>query len=104
MAVVHEFVSAKSDGADDTLVRPSNWNADHRLTGVSRHSITVIGTTGYTIEHNLNSTWSYLIGWSTTWSTTLFVNRAGTTSMDVSFTSPSATPSDIFISHVETVL
>jgi len=29
MAIKHAFVSPKSDGADDTLVRPSNWNADH---------------------------------------------------------------------------
>lgn len=27
----HVFQSAKSDGADATLVRPSNWNADHDL-------------------------------------------------------------------------
>lgn len=27
--VKHVFVSAKADGADATLVRPSNWNADH---------------------------------------------------------------------------
>ncbi len=29
MAVTHIFVSAKSDGGDATLVRPSNWNASH---------------------------------------------------------------------------
>lgn len=29
MAVTHSFVSAKSDGGDATLVKPSNWNADH---------------------------------------------------------------------------
>lgn len=29
MAVKHKFTSAKSDGADATLVRPSNWNDDH---------------------------------------------------------------------------
>lgn len=27
--IVHAFTSAKSDGADTTLVRPSNWNAEH---------------------------------------------------------------------------
>jgi hypothetical protein len=25
----HAFASAKSDGADPTLVRPSDWNAEH---------------------------------------------------------------------------
>lgn len=29
MAVKHKFVSGIADGADATLVRPSNWNADH---------------------------------------------------------------------------
>jgi len=29
VAVTHLFVSAKADGADATLVRPSNWNAAH---------------------------------------------------------------------------
>lgn len=29
MAVTHSFVSAKSDGGDATVVRPSDWNADH---------------------------------------------------------------------------
>jgi hypothetical protein len=27
--IKHQFVSAKSDGGDATLVRPSNWNAEH---------------------------------------------------------------------------
>jgi hypothetical protein len=31
MAVKHAFTSAKSDGGDTTLVRPSNWNADHAV-------------------------------------------------------------------------
>lgn len=29
MSIKHAFESAKEDGADETLVRPSNWNADH---------------------------------------------------------------------------
>lgn len=33
MAVKHAKVSAKSDPADTSLVRPSDWNADHSLTG-----------------------------------------------------------------------
>ena len=31
MAVTHTFVSGKSDAGDATLVRPSNWNANHTL-------------------------------------------------------------------------
>ena len=33
VTVTHPFVSAISDGADATVVRPSNWNADHAITG-----------------------------------------------------------------------
>lgn len=29
MAIKHIFQSAKADGGDATLVRPTNWNADH---------------------------------------------------------------------------
>lgn len=31
MAITHPFVSAVADGSDATLVRPSNWNADHTI-------------------------------------------------------------------------
>jgi hypothetical protein len=29
MPIKHAFVSQKADGSDETLVRPSNWNAEH---------------------------------------------------------------------------
>lgn len=31
MALNHTFVSAKADGPDASLVKPSNWNSDHVL-------------------------------------------------------------------------
>jgi len=31
MAIKHAFVSGKSDGADASLVQPSNWNANHDI-------------------------------------------------------------------------
>jgi len=37
MGITHAFVSAKDDGADSTLVRPSDWNASH------------VGALGYTL-------------------------------------------------------
>ncbi len=41
MPVKHSFTSGKSDGGDATLVRPSDWNADHTIdTYVSFPSIT----------------------------------------------------------------
>ncbi len=32
MPIIHKFVSAQSDGADSSLVRPSNWNDSHVVT------------------------------------------------------------------------
>lgn len=41
MAITHAFVSAKSDGSDDSLVQPSDWNDDHvgTLTGYIQDSL-----------------------------------------------------------------
>jgi hypothetical protein len=32
ISLKHAFTNPKSDGGDDTIVRPSNWNAEHTLT------------------------------------------------------------------------
>lgn len=32
VSIKHKFVSAKPDGADSSLLRPSNWNDEHNLT------------------------------------------------------------------------
>lgn len=34
IGITHPFVSAIPDGADATVVRPSNWNASHSITGL----------------------------------------------------------------------
>jgi len=34
VVVVHPFVNLKADGADATVARPSDWNADHTVTGL----------------------------------------------------------------------
>jgi len=34
MEITHTFVSAKADGPDSSLIRPSNWNAQHAVTGL----------------------------------------------------------------------
>lgn len=35
LSITHTFVSAKSDDADTTLIRPSNWNAEHTITAAA---------------------------------------------------------------------
>ena len=102
MSVVHNFTSAKSDGGDATLVKPSDWNANHTLTGISRHRISTVGTTGFNLYHNLG-TYSCLVGWSTTWNTGVYVDRVGLTHTGIIFTSESVTVSDIFISNLEVI-
>ena len=39
----HPFVSAKADGPDATLVRPSNWNANHTHVGFPRSYLAGLG-------------------------------------------------------------
>jgi hypothetical protein len=34
MPITHAFVSAKPDGSDPTLIKPSNWNAEHIVEGI----------------------------------------------------------------------
>jgi hypothetical protein len=43
MAITHTFTSAKADGADATLVQPSDWNAAHT---VADGSLTIAATSG----------------------------------------------------------
>jgi hypothetical protein len=40
VTVTHGFVSAKADSTDPTLVNPSNWNANHVITGLGKKSLT----------------------------------------------------------------
>lgn len=63
MSIKHAFVSPKGDGADATLVRPSNWNADH-----------VVQNPSCRVYHNvsqdiLTSTWTILAFNSELWDT-----------------------------------
>jgi hypothetical protein len=49
MAIKHAFTSAVSDGGDATLVRPSNWNADHVVTSLA------VGVVGDAIAADANN-------------------------------------------------
>jgi len=42
MSITHTFVSEKDDGADETLVRPSDWNADHTGGSAGAGHITIL--------------------------------------------------------------
>lgn len=49
VVVVHEFESEKGDGVDDTLVQPSDWNAEHVVTGLGDAAEKNTGTTAGTV-------------------------------------------------------
>jgi hypothetical protein len=60
ITVNHAFVSAKGDGADATLVRPSNWNASHNINLATSKIIGRL-TAGPGLAEELPVT-SYMIG------------------------------------------
>jgi hypothetical protein len=46
LTITHSFVSSKVDGPDNTLVKPSDWNADHSLTGLPNDASVFLDGTG----------------------------------------------------------
>ena len=46
LTITHTFVSSKADGTDTTVVRPSDWNADHTLTGFPDDATLYLDGTG----------------------------------------------------------
>ncbi len=53
LTFTHPFVSAKADGADATLVQPSNWNANHLLAGGAKGDLLVLDATQATGVNNV---------------------------------------------------
>ncbi len=45
VSITHAFISAIADGLDTTVVRPSNWNDTHTVTGLSASATTDTTTT-----------------------------------------------------------
>ena len=74
MSIKHAFVSAKADGADTTLVRPSNWNAAHSVPNetclVNRNAVQSIP----------NDTWTALLFNSEIWDSNDIHDLASNTS------------------------
>lgn len=48
MGITHSKVSAKSDGGDTSLVRPSDWNAGHTIADITANATTL--DTGVTVS------------------------------------------------------
>ena len=61
IAVSHQFVSAVADGADTSLVRPSDWNASHSLTGLTTGRL-IYGGSATELTDSANLTYSEASG------------------------------------------
>lgn len=79
MATRHVFTSPKSDGADATLVRPSNWNASHAVDG----AVEVVFD-GYGSVITTGIKFDYVTECAGTWvSWTLLADQTGSIVIDV---------------------
>ncbi|MEM4498067.1 MAG: hypothetical protein QW692_04485 [Nitrososphaerota archaeon] len=57
MPLKHRFVSNKPDGPDTSLVRPSNWNEDHKVEPGITGSVLFVGENQSVSEDNANLFW-----------------------------------------------
>lgn len=79
MSVTHKFVNPKADGADATIVRPSNWNDTHNVSiGITDLSAT--GTPSSSTFLRGDNTWGTPSGLSSFTSTNSTITIGGTLS------------------------
>jgi len=97
ITVKHSKTSAIPDAGDSTLVQPSDWNADHTLTGlgtIAEQNANAVAITGGTISGVTipasNVTGTLQVNQGGTGATTLtgYVKGAGTTALTASSTIP----------------
>ena len=97
ITVKHKFVSAIPDGDDSSLVKPSNWNDTHELTGLgtmAEQNANAVAITGGTISgvtipaSNLTGTVDVPHGGTGATTLTGYVKGTGTTAMTASGTIP----------------
>jgi hypothetical protein len=97
ITVKHNKVSLIPDAGDDTLIEPSDWNADHTLTGLgtmaeqNANSVAITGGTisGVTLPaSNITGTLGVPNGGTGATTLTGYVKGTGTTAMTASATIP----------------
>ncbi len=97
ITVKHLKVSTVPDAGDDTLVEPSDWNADHTLTGLgtmAEQNANAVAITGGTISgvtipaSNVTGTLGVANGGTGASTLTGYVKGAGTTALTASSTIP----------------
>jgi hypothetical protein len=94
LTVTHPFVSAVSDGADASVVRPSNWNANHTIAGsVALNEITAAtGAVTIASGNNTGIVWN----WANTADSTV-CHTLGETSAATGGTSTSGVPNQVLL-------
>jgi hypothetical protein len=97
ITVKHLKVSTVPDAGDDTLVEPSDWNADHQLTGLgtmAEQNANAVAITGGTISgvtlpaSNITGTLGVPNGGTGATTLTGYVKGTGTTAMTAAATIP----------------
>ncbi len=97
ITVKHSKTSAIPDAGDSTLVQPSDWNADHTLTGLgtmAEQNANAVAITGGTISgvtipaSNVTGTLGVANGGTGATTLTGYVKGAGTTALTASSTIP----------------
>ena len=97
ITVKHNKVSLIPDAGDDTLIEPSDWNADHTLTGLgtmAEQNANAVAITGGTISgvtlpaSNITGTLGVPNGGTGATTLTGYVKGTGTTAMTASATIP----------------
>jgi len=84
MAITHTFVSGVEDGADATLVRPSNWNAGHSgIVLVSKASDETVNNSS-TLQND--DALLFAIGTAGTWAFEIDIYAHGGTTPDIKYT------------------
>lgn len=94
LTIKHTFVSAIADGADATVVRPSNWNATHTLTGsIALNEITAAtGANTIASGNNTGQVWN----WANTVDSTICLD-IGETTAATNGTTVSGTPNQVLL-------
>jgi hypothetical protein len=73
LTITHSFISSKPDGTDSSLVKPSNWNANHTITGTLNET----GLAFTDVTTNDTSTTKHGLAPKLPNDSTLFLNGSG---------------------------
>jgi len=83
MSVTHAFVSPKSDGSDESLAQPSDWNANHTIGDLDKGQIVVVFDAGNSVISGNPEVDVRVPGSGTITSYTLLADASGSAVIDI---------------------